>query len=158
MTIVLGTFGALSKPFCLYTYNSYHYFCLDEINTIYCHDNLTKKAPAIHRIYKAAPNDFIKNKRTGHIFVMTRTMPHIARLFNCFALAELCKLSINEILARVAEPLLNLIQCDQWQHALSYHVLVERGDLELESLYGDEWVFTAAASPAASNASKTKKE
>ncbi|KAF1801358.1 hypothetical protein FB192DRAFT_1385428 [Mucor lusitanicus] len=83
---------------------------------------------------------------------MTRTMPHIARLFNCYALAELCKLSMDEILARVAEPLLNLIQCDQWQHALSYHVLVERGsssnsdDLDaFESLYGNEWLFTTTS-------------
>ncbi|EPB89458.1 hypothetical protein HMPREF1544_03689 [Mucor circinelloides 1006PhL] len=67
-------------------------------------------------------------------------MPHIARLFNLYGLAELCKLSMDEILGRVAEPLLNIIQCDQWQHALSYHVLVER-DLEFESLYGDEWLF-----------------
>ncbi|KAK4521199.1 uncharacterized protein ATC70_013144 [Mucor velutinosus] len=168
MTIILGTFGALSKPFCLYTYNSYHYFCLDEINTIYCHNNLTKKASAIHRIYKAAPNDFIKHKQTGHIFVMTRTMPHIARLFNCYALAELCKLSTDEILARVAEPLLNLIQCDQWQHALSYHVLVERGGsnddlVEFESLYGNEWVFTSTVASCATDTitsppvNKTKK-
>lgn len=140
MTIILGTFGLLSKPFCLYTYNSYHYFCLDEINAVYCQNSLTKKASAIQHIFKAAPNDFIKNKKTGQIFVMTRTMPHIARLFNLYGLAELCKLSMDEILGRVAEPLLNIIQCDQWQHALSYHVLVER-DLEFESLYGDEWLF-----------------
>ncbi|GAN08284.1 hypothetical protein MAM1_0197c07793 [Mucor ambiguus] len=167
MTIILGTFGASAKPFCLYTYNSYHYFCLDEINTIYCHNNLTKKASAIHRIYKAAPNDFIKHKQTGHIFVMTRTMPHIARLFNCYALAELCKLSIDEILARVAEPLLNLIQCDQWQHALSYHVLVERGNngdpVAFESLHGSEWLFTSTVASCTSDVNtppvnKIKKE
>ncbi|KAL9538341.1 hypothetical protein MBANPS3_011009 [Mucor bainieri] len=162
MTILLGTFGASSKPFCLYTYNSYHYFCLDEINTVYCHNNLTKKAAAIHRIYKAAPNDFIKHKQTGHIFVMTRTLPHIARLFNCYALAELCKLSVDEILARVAEPLLNLIQCDQWQHALSYHVLVERGNnddrLDFESLYGNEWPFASTTTEAPVQHPKTRKE
>ncbi|KAI8638124.1 hypothetical protein BD408DRAFT_447067 [Parasitella parasitica] len=147
MTIILGTFGPSSKPFCLYAYNSYHYFCLDEINTVYCKNSLTKKALEIHRIFKAAPNDFIKNKTTGHIFVMTRTVLQIARLFNCYALAELCKLTIDEILGRVAEPLLNIIQCDQWQHALNYHVLVER-DLQFESLYGNEWLFTATPSSA----------
>ncbi|CEP12300.1 hypothetical protein [Parasitella parasitica] len=147
MTIILGTFGSSSTPFGLYTYNSYRYFCLDEVNTVYCKNNLTRKALEIHRIFKAAPNDFIKNKTTGHIFVMTRTMLQIARMFNCYALAELCKLSIDEILGRVAEPLLNNIQCDQWQHALNYHVLVER-DLQFESLYGDEWIFTATPSTA----------
>lgn len=152
MTIILGTFGLSLKPFCLYTYNLYHYFCLDEINTIYCKNNLTKKASEIHQIFKAAPNDFIKNKKTGQIFVMTRTVPHIARLFNCYGLAELCKLSIDEILGRVAEPLLNNIQYDQWQHALTYHVLVEH-DLQFESLYGDEWLFTTPPSSSPSSTS-----
>jgi hypothetical protein len=137
MTILLGTYGVKSAPFCLYTYNSYHYYCYQDIRTLFSTNiNLVQ----MQQIFKSNSNDFIKNKHTGRIFIMTRTVILMARLWGSYCLAELCKLTLNEILAQVADPLLNAIQYDNWQSASHHTVIVER-DLAFESLYSDEWIY-----------------
>ncbi|KAI8081850.1 uncharacterized protein B0P05DRAFT_538307 [Gilbertella persicaria] len=142
MTILLGTFGASKQPLCLYTVNNHLYFSIEEINHVFFKNQLTSKTNLIQSLFKAHAEDFNKTK-TGQIYVMKNTMKHMARLFNAYCLAELCKLSLEEILTeRIIEPLLNAIDAVLW---IPSTTMVNTPDhyLCLESLVGNEWIFTS---------------
>lgn len=143
MAILLGKYGEKSTPFYLYSYKSEYYMCLEDIDYIFLNQQLYSKSKMIKQIYLSRPKDFMKESSTGRLFVMTRTMIPIARLFNCYSLAELCKLSSHEILGNVAEPIFNLIRCDHWHATTS--VPGDRIHLQFESLSGTEWDKTVAS-------------
>ncbi|KAG1458215.1 hypothetical protein G6F46_000233 [Rhizopus delemar] len=89
---------------------------------------------------------------------MTPSVIQIARSFNYFYLAELCKLTVDELLGKVADPLLKCIDYDQWRMALPAPYKMENhADLELEPLNGNEWFFMSSASPEARTI-KTEKQ
>ncbi|KAI9337342.1 hypothetical protein BD770DRAFT_415642 [Pilaira anomala] len=70
---------------------------------------------------------------------MSSTIIQIARLFNMYDLAELCKLSIDEIIGNVSEPILNNIQYQHWKSATHINSIVERE--HTSHLNGTEWIF-----------------
>lgn len=137
-SLLLGNYGI--HPFKLYTINNKNYYCIKDINIIFLNGKLNTKATLIKQLFNSNSNEFIQNENND-IFIMTNTIIQIARLFNMYYLAELCKLSINEIIGNVSEPLLNIIQCDHWISATRFDLIVER-DNQFESLNGTEWIFT----------------
>jgi hypothetical protein len=143
MTILLGKYGESATAFYLYSYKSDQYMCLDDIDTIYLKHQLHTKVKQIQGIYRSRTKEFMKETSTGRLFVTTRTLILIARLFNCYGLAELCKLTHHEILGNVAEPLFDLIQCDTWYAS---PCTIERINIQFESLYGNEWNHLVAKS------------
>ncbi|GAA5808341.1 hypothetical protein MFLAVUS_001731 [Mucor flavus] len=134
--LLLGSYDT-SELFNLYRINNKNYFCIKDINIIYLDGKLNTKANSIEQLFTLNPMDFIKSKQ--RIFVMTNTMIQIARLFNMYDLAELCKLSIQEIIGNVSEPLLNNIQYQHWKSATHINSVVERE--QTSHLNGNEWIF-----------------
>ncbi|KAI8073641.1 hypothetical protein BDF21DRAFT_423943 [Thamnidium elegans] len=134
--LLLGSYDT-SELFNLYRINNKNYFCIKDINIIYLDGKLNTKANSIKQLFTLNPMDFIKSKQ--RIFVMTTTMIQIARLFNMYDLAELCKLSIQEIIGNVSEPLLNNIQYQHWKSATHINSVVERE--QTSHLNGNEWIF-----------------
>jgi hypothetical protein len=147
MSIVLGQYGPHSFPFCLHYHSSHYYFCLDELSAIFFTKEfpLVTKSPILKQLYNQKQSDFFKTK-DGRTFIMTRTVLHIARLFNLYCLAELCKLSADEILGQVAEPLLNTIQCDNWQPTSPPCPITRDTVLIPKPLKGNEWFFATSSS------------
>lgn len=133
MTILLGTYGKLETPFYLYTYKSNTYLSLKDINYIFFNQHLDSS------ILNCDLNDFVKETTTGNFLLLTRKIIRIARHFQCYSLAELCKLSLDEVLGTVAQPLLNIIDCDGWKPHTTNRVTIVERDLQFESLHGDEW-------------------
>ncbi|KAL4209737.1 hypothetical protein AB4K20DRAFT_1986589 [Rhizopus microsporus] len=83
----------------------------------------------------------------GRTFVMTRTVIQIARCFNYFYLAELCKLTVEEMMGKIAAPLLKCIEYDQWHMALpAPYKTKNHVDLDLKPLSGSEWLFVPSVS------------
>ncbi|KAG0736899.1 hypothetical protein G6F57_004596 [Rhizopus arrhizus] len=112
------------------------------MNVLIFNNQLNTKAFYLKQLFKANPHHFLKNS-DGRTFVMTRSVIHIARSFNCFYLAELCKLTVDEILAHVADPLLKCIDYDQW-HMVTPYQLDPCPDLDLERLTGTECLFNSS--------------
>ncbi|ORE03593.1 hypothetical protein BCV72DRAFT_212958 [Rhizopus microsporus var. microsporus] len=78
---------------------------------------------------------------------MTRTVIQIARCFNYFYLAELCKLTVEEMMGKIAAPLLKCIEYDQWHMALpAPYKTKNHVDLDLKPLSGNEWLFVPSVS------------
>lgn len=145
--ILLGNYGTkLSNPFYVYIINNRSYYCIQDINYLFLNGKLTTKANLIKQIFLNSIDGFIKYSSSDNkILIMTRTLIIIARLFNMYCLAELCKLSIEEILGNVSEPILNHIQCENWRKNSAATLIVERdnNNSTFESLSGDEWLFIA---------------
>lgn len=137
-SLLLGNYG--NQPFKLYTINQHTYYNLRDINQVFLNGKLNTKATLIKQLFNSNRNDFLLSEKDD-IMVMTSTLLQIARWFNMYYLAELCKLSVSQIIGHVAEPLLNIIGCDHWQSATHFVSVVER-DMPFESLNGSEWIFT----------------
>ncbi|OBZ86872.1 hypothetical protein A0J61_05076 [Choanephora cucurbitarum] len=121
------------------------YFNVEEINHLFLKDQWATKANLICRLFKAHSIDFMKATKTGQIYVMKNTMMLIARLFNAYCLAELCKLTSEEIMVgHIIEPLLNAIQdVVLWSPSTTFELSGLESDISLEPLTGDEWIFHA---------------
>jgi hypothetical protein len=101
----------------------------------------------LKQLFKANPHHFLKNIKDGRTFVMTRTVIQIARCFNYFYLAELCKLTVEEMMGKIAAPLLKCIEYDQWHMALpAPYKTKNHVDLDLKPLSGNEWLFVPSVS------------
>ncbi|KAI9264411.1 hypothetical protein BY458DRAFT_513953 [Sporodiniella umbellata] len=111
--IVLGHYSYI-KPFCIYSIDSFKWLCLEDLSVLFFHRLDT--AATLHRLYKANPHHFSRAS-DGRMFVMTPSVIQMARCFNQFYLAELCKLSEDELLGYVADPLLKCIAHDLWYKA-----------------------------------------
>ncbi|KAI8991349.1 hypothetical protein BDF20DRAFT_909140 [Mycotypha africana] len=150
------------------TENDTLFYCLEEINTVFLNGqlpqsfltaNLSRKIEdddnhlPTHKEGKTFTSitaqlqrkyldwnmkDFMKNKETGAIFIKPSSLLPIARFYNAYCLAELCKLTLNEIQAFVAAPLFKVIQCPNW-HYRHYEELPCH--FSLESLSADEVDF-----------------
>ncbi|RCI07010.1 hypothetical protein CU098_011753 [Rhizopus stolonifer] len=144
--VILGHF-AYSSPFCMYsTSATLNYFCLEDMNVLIFKNQLNTKAHYLKQLFKTNPHHFLKSN-DGRTFVLTRTMIHIARSFNCFHIAELCKLTAEDILARVADPLLKCIEYDPWIMAIpSRYIMSKHSNLELKRLDGNEWFLNSSGS------------
>ncbi|KAI8328602.1 hypothetical protein EDC96DRAFT_612481 [Choanephora cucurbitarum] len=145
MSMILGYFGSSKRPFCLYRVNQKMYFNVEEINHLFLKNQWATKANLICRLFKAHSIDFMKATKTGQIYVMKNTMMLIARLFNAYCLAELCKLTSEEIMVgHIIEPLLNAIQdVVLWSPSTTFELSGLESDISLEPLTGDEWIFHA---------------
>lgn len=135
--LLLGSYDT-SEMFYLYRINNKNYFCIKDINKIFLNGRLNTKANLIKQLFTLNPIEFIKNKQE-RIFIMSSTIIQIARLFNMYDLAELCKLSIDEIIGNVSEPILNNIQYQHWKSATHINSIVERE--HTSHLNGTEWIF-----------------
>ncbi|KAI8373299.1 hypothetical protein BD560DRAFT_489216 [Blakeslea trispora] len=139
--MILGYFGSSKRPFCLYLIDQKMYFNVEEINHVFLKDKWATKANLISRLFKQHPVDFMKATKTGQVYVMKHTMMLIARLFNAYCLAELCKLTTEEIMVgHIVEPLLNAIQAACWSPMTHFEPSSE-SDISLEPLTGHEWIF-----------------
>lgn len=125
--------------------------CLEDVDILFLNRKLHTKLASIKEIYKSYSKEFLKDGN-GRIFVTTRTLILIARLYHCYTLAELCKLNHHDISSNVAEPLLSFVQCDQWVAATTTtdtdsvveHTLV----LHLSPLSADDLdIITSVPSP-----------
>jgi hypothetical protein len=127
------------------------------MDLLFFNNKLNTKSHYLKQLFEANPHHFSKNS-DGRTFVMTPSVIQIARSFNYFYLAELCKLTVDELLGKVADPLLKCIDYDQWRMALPAPYKMENhADLELEPLNGNEWFFISSASPEARTI-KTEKQ
>ncbi|KAI8990067.1 hypothetical protein BDB01DRAFT_493170 [Pilobolus umbonatus] len=88
----------------------------------------------------------------GRTYVMTRSVIRIARLLNMYSLAELCKLTPNEILGKVAEPLLRIIQYDQWQTTSPSSCIVNIEIIQYTPM-DNEWPFNSSLPDTCMNSS-----
>ncbi|KAI7906666.1 uncharacterized protein BX663DRAFT_548824 [Cokeromyces recurvatus] len=144
MTIVLGTFGYSSQPFCIYTFPQLH-FCLEEIVAVFCNDNQSlfkQKSKYLLELYKQYPTEFIKHQKEGRILVTSQVCLEIARLLGLYCLAELCKLTLDEIVhGQLAEPLLDTIECRGWEVSYKEQILKDEDSSIYESCKGNEWIF-----------------
>lgn len=142
--ILLGNYKQQQQPFYVYIINNQIYYCIQDMNYLFFNEKLTTRSDLIKQTFLHHQNDFIKNKKQ-QIFINTKTLIIIARYFNMYCLAELCKLSIDEILGNVAEPILNFISCENWIK-VNNSFIVERGQDNYDALNGDEWLFISSSS------------
>lgn len=136
--ILLGNYR--TSPIYVYTMNGNNYYSIQDMNLLFFNGKLNTKAVMLKQLFLSNPNNFIKDNHET-IYVKNNTLITIARLFNMYHLAELCKLTNEEILGGVADPLLNTIVVDGWKKCVML-VVVER-DLVFQSFNGDEWLFIA---------------
>ncbi|CAO3682032.1 unnamed protein product [Rhizopus stolonifer] len=134
--IVLGHYSYV-KPFCIYTISSNIWFCLEDLNFLFFHQ-LNIKA-TLKKLFKANPHHFSK-ANDGRTFMMTSSVIQVARCFNYFYLAELCKLTVDEIMGKVADPLLKCIDHDSWHIAPP---CLNNLELNFEPLTGNEDFFSS---------------
>lgn len=139
--ILLGNYE-ISSSFYLYTIKKRNYYSINDINNLFLNEQLNTKTVMIKQLFISNSNDFLKSDN-NHIFIHTNALIQLARTFNIYTLAELCKLTNDEILGGVSDPLLNTINDNhkQWKSASPPQLVVER-DLSFESLHGDESIFT----------------
>ncbi|KAI9476074.1 MAG: hypothetical protein EXX96DRAFT_575684 [Benjaminiella poitrasii] len=144
MTIVLGTFGYPAKPFCIYSLPQ-PYFCLQEVMTVFCVSNNERFYQTCKALYQQWPTQFIKHKRNDRILIANRVCLEIARQLGLYCLAELCKLTIDEIVrGQLADPLLGTIECQGWQQTIQEISLEDENHIQqqdYETCKGHEWIF-----------------
>lgn len=132
-----------TSPIYIYTIDGNDCYSLQDMNQLFFDSKLNTKAVLIKQLFLSNPNHFIKDNHET-IYMRTTTLMNVARLFNLYHLAELCKLTKTEILGGVADPLLNTITIEGWMKCVKF-VVVER-DHVYQSLNGDEWLFIAPPS------------
>jgi hypothetical protein len=110
-----------------------NYFCLEDLFAIFdlvsCHQHLVQ-------YYQKNPNYFCKDE-AGRSYIQTHVMAEIALGNNLCALADLCRLEDDELLAGGAIPLLKMTTCVR----LLAKPTVMMISFEPRRLDGSEWFF-----------------
>ncbi|KAI8980268.1 hypothetical protein BDB01DRAFT_898173 [Pilobolus umbonatus] len=148
-SIIIGEYQiAPSISFCLYqltapiitppphddhTYQKLDYFCLDDLFSIF---DLHSSNHDILCSFQSYPSLYCKDNN-GRCYIQLDIMADIAMRNNCYSLADLCRLSDQDILSGSAIPLLKPTTIIRLFNKPK-HIITE---LQMRPLDGNEWFF-----------------